>query len=192
MRILLIQGHPDRSPGRYLRALANAYREGALEKGHELRVLDLAEIQVPLLRSSEEWQSRRMAPSIREAQELIRWARHLVLFYPLWLGEMPALVKAFLEQALRPGFAMQLQENGRWKKLLGGRSARVVISMGMPAPVYRWYFGAHSLKSLERNILGFCGIRPVRHTLVGNVEACSAVERALQLRRMRALGRRGG
>jgi hypothetical protein len=25
-----------------------------------------------------------------------------------------------------------------------------------------WYFGAHSLKSLERNIVGFGGIGPVR------------------------------
>jgi hypothetical protein len=27
--------------------------------------------------------------------------------------------------------------------------------MGMPAAVYRWFYRAHSLKSLERNILGF-------------------------------------
>ncbi len=42
--------------------------------------------------------------------------------------------------------------------------------MGMPALVYRWYFRAHSLKSLERNVLGFVGMSPVRHTLVGSVE----------------------
>lgn len=28
--------------------------------------------------------------------------------------------------------------------------ARIVISMGMPAFVYRWYFRAHGLKSLRR------------------------------------------
>jgi hypothetical protein len=41
--------------------------------------------------------------------------------------------------------------------------------MGMPATVYRWYFRAHSIKSLERNILGFVGIAPVHETLVGMV-----------------------
>ena len=51
--------------------------------------------------------------------------------------------------------------------------ARVVVTMGMPAFVYRWVFGAHSLKSLERNILRFCGIRPIRETLVGSVETAS-------------------
>lgn len=39
--------------------------------------------------------------------------------------------------------------------------------MGMPALMYRWYFRAHSIKSLERNILGFVGIAPVSETLIG-------------------------
>jgi hypothetical protein len=41
--------------------------------------------------------------------------------------------------------------------------------MGMPALAYRWYFRAHSLKSLERNILGFVGISPIHETLIGMV-----------------------
>ena len=41
-------------------------------------------------------------PAIAEAQRTIVWAEHLVIIYPLWLGSMPALLKGFLEQALRP------------------------------------------------------------------------------------------
>jgi putative NADPH-quinone reductase len=190
MRIALIQGHPDRSSDRFLRALARAYRDGAEAHGHEVRVIDLAALDFPLLSSGSDWRTGKPAGDIRKAQETIAWARHIVLFYPLWLGEMPALVKAFLEQALRPGFAIRVAQNGRWKKLLSGRSARIVVTMGMPAAVYRWYFGAHSLKSLKRNILGFCGLRPVRNTLIGNIEGCGQVERALVLQKMRDLGRR--
>lgn len=47
---------------------------------------------------------------------------------------------------------------------------RVVVTMGMPALLYRWYFRAHSVKSLERNILGFVGISPVNETLIGMVD----------------------
>jgi putative NADPH-quinone reductase len=62
------------------------------------------------------------------------------LGFPLWLASMPALLKGFFEQALRPGFALGPTEPGRmWKKLLKGRSARIVVTMGMPALVYRWY-----------------------------------------------------
>ena len=73
---------------------------------------------------------------------------------------MPALLKGFFEQALRPGFAMALTPKGM-AKLLSGRSARVVVTMGMPALIYRWYFGAHGLKSLAQN-LALVGIRPRR------------------------------
>ena len=44
---------------------------------------------------------------VKEGQEAIVWADHIVFLYPLWLGDMPALLKAFLEQALRPGVALQ-------------------------------------------------------------------------------------
>jgi putative NADPH-quinone reductase len=37
---------------------------------------------------------------------------------------------------------------------------------------------AHSLKSLERNILKFCGIKPVRETLFGMVDAVSDKKRS--------------
>jgi putative NADPH-quinone reductase len=127
---------------------------------------------------------------VRQAQEAIRWADHLVILYPLWLGTMPALLKAFLEQAFRPGFAIGRGGSGSsWKKLLTGKSARVVVTMGMPALVYRWFFRAHSLKSLERNILGFVGIGPIRETLIGTVEA-SAASRERWLAKLRALGAR--
>jgi putative NADPH-quinone reductase len=61
--------------------------------------------------------------------------------------------------------------------------------MGMPALVYRWWFGAHSLKSLERNVLRFVGIHPIRETLIGGVETIGDEKRRAWLERMRALGR---
>jgi putative NADPH-quinone reductase len=71
---------------------------------------------------------------------------------------------------------------------LRGKTARIVVTMGMPAAVYRWYFGAHSLKSLRRNVLSFVGIRPVRATLIGLVEASSAKRRSGWLAKLRQLG----
>ena len=120
-------------------------------------------------------------------------AEHLVIVHPLWLGAMPALLKGFLEQALRPGFALDPEPGATgWGKRLTGRSARIVVTMGMPALVYRWFFRAHSLKSLERNILKFVGIKPVRETLIGMVGAMDERKAGRWLDKMRALGRAGG
>ena len=67
-----------------------------------------------------------------------------------------AKLKGFLEQVFRPDVAYGKSESGQtWTKLLKGKSARIIVTMGMPAPVYRWYFGAHGLKNLERNMMRF-------------------------------------
>jgi putative NADPH-quinone reductase len=69
------------------------------------------------------------------------------------------------------------------------RSARVVVTMGMPAQVYRWFYRAHSVKSLERNILGFVGVSPVNETLIGMVDQLGEQGVAKWCAKMRALGR---
>ena len=191
-RVLIIQGHPDPAAGHFDHALAEAYSQGAAAAGHDVRLIQVARLEFPLLRSKREFDHGDPPAAIRDAQEHISWANHLVIVYPLWLGTMPALLKAFLEQVLRPKFAFELPDNGRaWRSKLGGKSARIVITMGMPAFFYRWYFGAHSLKSLERNVLKFCGIRPMRETLVGMVESVSDARRAKWLARLNKLGRAG-
>jgi putative NADPH-quinone reductase len=188
-RILVIQGHPDAGGGHLGHALAGQYVEGAQTAGHEVRTVDVATLDFPLLRSKRDWEGGSLPPALHAAQQDIAWANHLVLLFPLWLGDMPALLKGFLEQVARPGFAVAgARDGGMAKKLLGGRSARVVVTMGMPAIVYRWYFQAHSVKSLERNILGFVGIAPIHRTLIGMVEDMSDEGRARWMSVLRAFG----
>jgi putative NADPH-quinone reductase len=190
-RILVIQGHPDPAATHLGHALAGAYADAASAAGHSVRWTGVAELDFPLLRSQHEWENAEVPLSLRQAQEDILWAEHLALFFPLWLGDMPALLKGFLEQVARPGFAFNYNE-GRTaftEKGLKGRSARVVVTMGMPALVYRWYFRAHSIKSLERNILGFVGIAPVEETLIGMVGNMKTDDCQKWLRKLAALGR---
>jgi putative NADPH-quinone reductase len=191
-RILILQGHPDAGGHHFSHALADAYAQAARDGGHEVRCIDVAALDFPLLRSKDEWDHGALPASLLPAQQAIHWAQHLVLFFPLWLGGMPALLKGFLEQVARPGFAIATQTEGNNlpRKLLSGRSARVVVTMGMPALVYRWYFRAHSLKALERNILGFCGFAPIHETLVGSVEGLNDAQRLEWLAELRRLGRK--
>jgi putative NADPH-quinone reductase len=189
-RITIIQGHPTRGGGHFGHALAAAYSEAALQAGHEVRQIAVAEIEFPLLRDAEEWKTGVPVPAIKAAQVDIAWANHLVFFYPLWLGALPAVFKGFLEQVARPGFAYSFGEGiTGMKPLLKGRSARIVVTMGMPATIYRWWFGALTLRSLEQNVLQFVGIRPCRHTVIGMVEG-KASARKDWLDHMRVLAAR--
>ncbi|HEX4984636.1 MAG TPA: NAD(P)H-dependent oxidoreductase [Burkholderiales bacterium] len=184
MRIAIIQGHPDAAARHFCHALEAAYADAARQAGHEVRAMDVAKLEVGPVRSKAEWEQAPM-PAIREAQETMAWAGHLVVFFPLWLGCMPALLKAFFEHALRPQFAGKTCSLS--DRPLAGRSARVIVTMGMPALAFRWYFGAHGLRVLERNILKFRGAGPVRASLVGSVEG-SPRRRDRWLARMRDLG----
>jgi putative NADPH-quinone reductase len=192
-RILIIQGHPDNTAPHLLHGLADAYANAAREAGHEVRTTTVAELDFPLLRSQHAWEHGELPAGLRQAQEDIGWAGHIVIFFPLWLGDMPALLKGFLEQVARPGFAFKYKEGATafTEKGLKGRSARVVVTMGMPAIVYRLYFRAHSVKSLERNILGFVGIAPVNETLIGMVGKLAPRESGKWMKKMARLGSLG-
>jgi len=189
--IAVVRGHPDPDPAHLCRALADAYAGAATEAGHDVTVVDLAALDVPLLRSRAEFEGGAVPESLRSAVEALRAADHLVLFFPLWLGGAPALVKAFLEQVMRPGIAFDYVERGMPKRRMAGRSARLVVTMGMPAIAFRLWYLSHGLKAVTRGILGFVGYRPVRTTLFGMVEGVSPARRKRWLERMRRLGRRG-
>lgn len=189
--VVVIDGHPDPAPGRLCHALSDAYARGAESAGHAARVVRLAELEIPLLRSADEFNNGQPVAAVQDIQHAVESASHVVLVYPLWLGTMPALMKAFLEQLFRPGFAFGGEgTRTMWSGRLRGRSARVVVTMGMPALFYRWFFRAHSVKSLERNILKFCGIKPVRETLLGMVDSVSDAKRERWLQTMHELGGR--
>lgn len=189
-RVCIIQGHPD-ATGRHLcHALGDAYAEGARSAGLEVSRVDIGAMDLAFLRNPAEFA---LAPDqpVKEAQEKITNASHLVVIFPLWLGTMPALVKCFFEHVCRNNFAMAVDPRGGFpKQNLAGRTARVIVTMGMPAIAYRFMFAAHGVRTLSRSILGMAGIRPVRETLVGGVGALAPEASAALVRQMRHLGAR--
>jgi putative NADPH-quinone reductase len=130
-RIAIIQGHPDAQGHHFGHALGDAYATGARQAAHEVKTIRVAALDFSLLRRKEDWEGATPSEVIRQAQGTIGWADHLLIIYPLWLGSMPAILKAFLEQVFRPGFAFSKSDAGRsWKKSLSGKSARIVVTQG--------------------------------------------------------------
>jgi putative NADPH-quinone reductase len=192
-RIVLIQGHPDCHRPHLCHALAQAYVDGAVAAGHEVEIVEPARLSFPMLTSPSEWEHGSPPPQLAAAQDAILRASHLVLIYPLWMGDMPALLKSFIEQIARPGFALDDPLRTKFRSgLLHGRSMRVVVSMGMPAPVFRWVYGGHSIKVLRRNVFSRAGIRPMRTTLLGRAHQLTPQRAATWCERLRRLGATAG
>uniref|UniRef100_B0T1S4 NAD(P)H dehydrogenase (Quinone) n=1 Tax=Caulobacter sp. (strain K31) TaxID=366602 RepID=B0T1S4_CAUSK len=188
-RILVLLGHPDCRPERFGYALATAYAEAAAAAGHWVRRIDLAEIDTPFLAGQWEFESP-PPPYILAVQQDILWAEHIVLLFPLWLGATPARLKALLEQVFRAGFGFEVGPKG-WTAKLKGRSARLVVTMGMPAIVFRLMFGSHGLLALDKGVLRLAGLSPVRKSVIGGVETIGPKGRLRWLARMRRFGRLG-
>ncbi len=186
--ICIIDGHPDAAPRHLCHAIADAYAKGARGEGYKVRRIDLANFDVPPLRDPAEF-LKPPPKNILDAQDAVKSCNHLVVIYPLWLGSMPALVKAFFEQLMRNEFAIAPSEKGGWpRKLLKGKSARVIVTMGMPSAAYKLFFGAHGVKSFESAVLGMSGFKPVRETLIGGVGAWSEKRVNALLARVKAMG----
>ena len=190
-RIFLLDGHPDPSPERFCAALADAYAGGARRSGHELRRFDLGSMEFPLLRSREDFEHGPVAEDAARVQDAIKWAEHIVIIHPTWMGSQPALLRALFEQVFRYGFVLSQPEDRSSNRLLKGKSAHIVTTMGTPAFAYRWMFGAHGVRCLEKSLLRFSGVKPVRHTLIGAVEDMSERRRRKWLRRMQDAGAKG-
>lgn len=188
--IVILQGHPHSDPAHLCHALARAYAEGARAAGHAVREFDIGAMEFPFLRDPKDFLTP-APPAIKEAQDAVLGADHLLIVYPLWLGTMPALVKGFFEHFARAEFAIAQSDKGWPRKMLKGRSARVVVTMGMPATAYRLFFGAHGVKGFESGILGMSGIEPVRETLIGGVGGEDEKTRQGWLDDLREHGRRG-
>ncbi|WP_028345540.1 NAD(P)H-dependent oxidoreductase [Bradyrhizobium murdochi] len=186
-KITVIQGHPDSSRRHLCHALADAYADAATQAGHVITSVEIAGLDFPWLRTVEEFNSGVVPPPLKPAADAIAASDHIVLIFPLWLGTAPALVKAFLEQIIRPGVAFSYEKKGV-KKLLAGRSAHLVVTMGMPAWLYRIFFCSHGIRGLRRNIFEFVGFSPVRVTMFGMIESASAARKSSWLKNMRKLG----
>lgn len=187
--ILLILGHP--AADSLCAALAQAYAEGARRAGHGVSVLHLRDLRFdPVLHEGYK-QIQPLEPDLLAAQAAIRQAQHLVFIYPTWWGGMPALMKGFFDRVFLPGFAFKYREGSPWwDRLLAGRSADVITTMDTPPWFYRLVYGSPGLRQIERTVLRFSGIRPVRITAIGRVKDTPPAWKAKWLARVRRLGER--
>ena len=186
-KIAIVVGNPMRDS--YSEALGQAYLRGAQSGGHEARLFMLPRMNFDAILREGYRREQPLEPDLVAARQALKSSDHLVFVFPLWCGDMPALMKGFIERVLQLDLlAIQGSHNRASWSILKGKSARIIMTMGMPGWFYRWYFGAHALKLLKRNILHFTGVSPVRSTVYGMVVGVGDDKRKQWLREVEALG----
>lgn len=187
-RIAIIVGHPK--TGSFCHALGERYAEGARAAGHQVDLFVTGAMDFdPILREGFA-RAQPLEPDLRAAHDAVLAADHLVFLFPLWLGGLPAQMKGFLERVLQPDLIDSKQPGKeKYVKPLKGKSARIIVTMGMPAFFYRFIFRAHAVKMLKNNILWWMGVRPVRTTIFGGVEKAGDKGRKRWLAEVERMGR---
>jgi NAD(P)H dehydrogenase (quinone) len=187
-RIVIIVGHARKDT--FCEALGETYRHGAEAGGHHAALFVTSKMMFDPILHEGFTKIQPLEHDLQMAHDAITEADHLVFIFPLWLGTLPAIFKGFLERTLQPDL-VEPSKKGKFTKILKGKSAHIIMTMGMPGFIYRWYFGAFALRMLKRNILGFVGVSPIRSTIHGMIEAVTQEKRQSWPADAEAMGRKG-
>lgn len=186
-KVLIVNGHPDSESFNF--ALSRAYRSGAVAANAEVQQIDIRELSFnPNLKYGYRKRTE-LELDLLDAQAKIRWADHIVWFYPVWWGSYPAILKGFIDRVFLPGFAFKKREKSLFSdKLLKGKTARIVCTLDQP----RWYYwlayrspSHHAMRGLT---MRFTGIRKVKITTIGPVRLSKDSYRSTWLKKMERLG----
>jgi len=188
MKIFILLGHTD--PATLSGAFADCYEEHAKGAGHEVRRQNLGEMHFdPILHEGYK-AVQQLEPDLVDFQEHVRWAEHIVIIYPTWWHCMPAMLKGLFDRAWLPHYAFNFADHGlTWKKLLKGRSARIITSANAVPWTIRFMYGPATL-NLDLCLLRFAGIR-ARSTVFGPSERAGERAKARWFRRVARLAKRG-
>lgn len=201
-RTLVVIGHPI--PGSFNHALADRYvaglRSGAPgapasdDDAHEVRIADLAATPFPHDPATKTdvrapgGDTSHLDDRIAGWVDDLRWADHVVIFFPQWWGTYPAVLKAFLDRVMLSGVAFRYGRGHVSERLLSGTSARVFMTMDSPALWNTLVYRNAAETSLRRATLAFCGVKTIGLTRFAKVRFSTPAKRAAWLDAVERLG----
>lgn len=184
-KTLIINGNPKRES--FCKALAQSYAEGATEAGADVRLVHIGDIAFdPNLKEGYD-ELAPLEPDLGAVTEAMQAAEHIVVITPTWWGSVPAQLKGLFDRILLPGVAFAFEPGKTFpRRLLGGRTARLIVTTNAPIWYHRWVSGDPVVKVLGRLILAFCGVAVTAVSRFGPVQGSAESTRAKWLRTVRA------
>jgi putative NADPH-quinone reductase len=185
-RILIINGHHRKDS--FNTALASAYAKGALSSKAEVKHINMFETECNFIDSHLESNDA----EIKNAQEAISWAEHIVWIYPIWWYAMPSKLKSFFEAVFVGGFAFKYHKTAKgqapkWDKLLAGKTSRIIATMDAPTWYFKYILRDPNYKMMK-NSLNYCGITAIKTLYFGPVKGSELNEREKWLSKTEKLG----
>ncbi|HUO50064.1 MAG TPA: NAD(P)H-dependent oxidoreductase [Candidatus Paceibacterota bacterium] len=191
-KVFILLGNPDKSG--MCGKLADAYEAGAREGGHDVQRLNIGEMHFDPILHNGYRAIQELEPDLKRFQELMSWADHVVIVYPVWWTDMPAILKGLFDRAWLPGSAFRYikMKNGHrtmfWHRLYKGKTARTILTSGTPPWLVRLLPGNVNAQ-LKWGVLWFAGFS-VRSLWLGPAENVPDPVCTRWCDKVRSLGRR--
>jgi putative NADPH-quinone reductase len=167
----------------------DAYAKGAEGAGHEVKKIKLGELKFDPILHDGYRKIQELEPDLKSLQADILWADHLTIVFPTWWASFPAILKGFFDRVILPGFGFKFgKDSFLAKKLLRGKTARLITTMDGPALSYLFWLRAPGINAIKKGVLNFCGVSPVKSTIVGSLKFLSDKQKAKRLQEMERLG----
>ena len=195
MHVLVLFAHPSRTS--FTGELADAFCAGLREVGHQVEFADLyLEGFNPML-DPEQFQAETAMDAeaarpadVRAEQARLGRAQGLVLVYPFWWSDVPAILKGWFDRVWTYGYAYAYRDDRSRSTAIPVRKALALCPAGHPdAELDRQGMReAHHRVMVEDRLLGV-GIPEARLELLGGLSGNLPEVRERLLVRARELGR---
>jgi len=187
-KILVLDGHPAGES--FCGALAARYADAARQKGHEVRVVRLADLSFdPDFGSASFKTVKPLEADLEAFWTELEWCEHFVMAHPLWWGGLPAKLKGLIDRVLLPGKAFKyVPGKAIPAKLLAGRTSEVLVTADTPGWVFRFLYGLAVKKQTKMQILDFCGLKMKNYAWFAPIRGSTDTARAHMLNKAARMG----
>jgi putative NADPH-quinone reductase len=157
MRFLIIECHPYE--GSFIAGAAAMIRKVLTDRGYPVENINLVNDFFNPVMSVEElklWQDGKSKDKLVEKyQAMITNADTLVIPFPVWWGNMPAILKGFWDKVFLPGWA--------FPDLLTGKKAVVITTMTSSSATFNEDLQNPIHGAFIKNTLEMCGFEVCKH-----------------------------
>jgi len=142
-------------------AYVQAYIEEVQKHGHEVRVINVYDLNVDYIRAKGDEIDYSLTPELKQAQDSLVWADQIVFVYPIWWLSLPAMLTSFISRVFAEGVVSDMSGMGP-KPLMKGKTAVIMQSYSMPFFAMKYFYGDVPLKWWKVVLTDWCGPKIVK------------------------------
>lgn len=146
------------------------YIEEAKNFGHEVRVLNLYDLNIDYLRANGDEFDYSLTEELKQAQQNLVWADQLVFIYPVWCLAIPPIMSTFISKVFAEGIACEYSSMGP-KPLMDDKTAVIMQSYDMPYFCMKYFYHDVLFKWWKVVLTSWCGPKIVKRfdfDMIGN------------------------